>query len=96
MRARQLMNVSSHTDLFYSLLLCYGLLQAVACTAKLSMAVSASLTIDLLRMRREAILDSTSQLSDNFEAILRSAPLQSKDLFGGLVSGLSQTHLFEQ
>ena len=101
-RARQLLGICSYNNAFVGALhqalkedqapvvSIQMLLEALNQSSRHASAVSLSLAAELLQARREDTLASCSSISDNGKRKLRSAPLASKTLFGGLVSEVAE------
>ena len=97
-RLRSLVTIASHADLFsaasYQLLseedfspaALQRLLQAVSRTARHSLVLLLASASDILQLRRDTILYSSSVLMDHSKAKLRATPLNATELFGGLIA----------
>ena len=59
------------------------------------MALSFTFALELLQLRRDSALSSSNALSENAQTSLRSDPMQSSDLFGGLIEKVSSQNLAE-
>ena len=107
-KARKLVAINSHADLFSSaafLLLqqesmsvaaLSRLLDAVAKSIKHATAMSTLLTTELFQARRDAALASSKLLLDNSTYELRNAPINSKSLFDGRIKEIAKSNFEAQ
>ena len=103
-KARKLIAINSHADLFSShAFLCLRqqsmsvtalstLLEAVAKSVKHTTAMSTILTTKIFQARRDAALASSKLLLDNSSYDLRNAPINSKTLFVGRIKEVAKTN----
>ena len=101
-RARKLIAINSHADLFSSTAyLCMQqqtmsmpalsrLLEAIAKSIKHAMAMSTILAREIFRARRDAVLAMSKFLLDNSNHELRNAPINSKTLFGNKIKEVAK------
>ena len=94
-KARKLISINSHADLFsFDAFLCLQqesmsvtalsrLLEAVAKSIKYATAMSTLLTTEIFQARRDAALALLKLLLDNSSFELRNVPINSKKLFDG-------------
>ena len=106
-KARKLVSINSHTDLFSSAaFLCLQqesmsvaasrLLEAVAKSIKHATAMSARLTTEIFQARRDAALASSKLLLDNSSFELRNAPINSKTLFDDRIKEIAKSNFEAQ
>lgn len=108
-KARMLVAVASHADIFsastdallseqsISPLVLRRLMEALAKTTRYSIALSLSLASELLRARRDSCLAANNRmLMPHSKGILRTAPLKSSSLFGGLIKDVAETDWIDQ
>lgn len=101
-RARQLLGICSYNNAFVGalhvatqqdtppLVSIQLLVEALNQSSRHASALAISLAAEMLQARREDILASSTAISENGKRKLRSAPLASKTLFGGLVSDVAE------
>ena len=104
-KMRSLVTMASHADLFsaasfqllsepeLSPLALQRLLQAVSRTSRHSLALLLASASDICQLRRDAALDTTTILLEHSKAKLRAAPLNSAELFGGLIGEVATQDL---
>ena len=102
-KARKLVSINSHADLFSSTaFLCLQqesmlvtalsrLLEAVAKSIKHATAMSTLLTTEIFQARHDAALASSKLLLDNSCYELRNAPIYSKTLFDGRIKEIAKS-----
>ena len=107
-KARKLVSINSHADLFSSAaFLCLQqesmsvaalsrLLEAVAKSIKHATAMSTLLTTEIFKARRDAALASSKLLLDNSSFELRNAPINSKSLFDGRIKEIAKSNFEAQ
>ena len=107
-RARNLVAINSHADLFSSAAyLCLQqesmsvnalsrLLEAVAKSIKHATAMSTILAIELFQARRNAAVASSKFLKDHFSHELRNAPINSQQLFDSKVKEVAKSNFEAQ
>ena len=107
-KARKLVSVNSHADLFSSAaFLCLQqesmsvaalsrLLEAVAKSIKHATAMYTLLTTEIFQARRDAALASSKLLLDNSTYWLRNAPINSKTLFDGRIKEIAKSNFEAQ
>ena len=103
-KARKLIAINSHADLFSSAaFLCQQqqsmsvttlsrLLEAIAKSIKHTTAMSTILTTEIFQARRDAALASLKLLLDNSAYELQNAPINSKTLFAGKIKEVAKTN----
>ena len=107
-KARKLVSINSHADLFSSaaflslqqesmlVAALSRLLEAVAKSIKHATAMSTLLTTELFQARRDAALASSKLLLDNSTYELRNAPINSKTLFDGRIKEIAKSNFEAQ
>ena len=107
-KARKLVSINSHADLFssaaflslqqesMSVAALSRLLEAVAKSIKHATAMSTLLTTELFQARRDAALASSKLLLDNSTCELRKAPINSKSLFDGRIKEIAKSNFEAQ
>ena len=107
-KARKLVAINSHADLFssaaflslqqesMSVAALSRLLEAVAKSIKHATAMSTLLTTELFQARRDAALASSKLLLDNSTYELRNAPINSKSLFDGRIKEIAKSNFEAQ
>ena len=107
-KARKLVSINSHADLFSSAaFLCLQqesmsvaalsrLLEAVTKSIKQSTAMSTLLTTEIFQARRDAALASSKLLLVNSSFELRNAPINSKTLFDGRIKEIAKSNFEAQ
>ena len=107
-KARKLIAINSHADLFSSsAYLCLQqesmsvtalsrLLEAVAKSIKHATAMLTILTTEIFQARRDAGLASSKLLLDNSSYELRNAPINSKTLFDGRIKAVAHYEVQQQ
>ena len=105
-KARKLVSINSHADLFSSAAFLSlqqesvsalsRLLEAVAKSIKHATAMSTLLTTELFQARRDAALASSKLLLDNSTYELRNAPINSKSLFDGRIKEIAKSNFEAQ
>ena len=107
-KARKLVAINSHADLFssaaflslqqesMSIAALSRLLEAVAKSIKHATAMSTLLTTELFQARRDAALASSKLLLDNSTYELRNAPINSKSLFDGRIKEIAKSNFEAQ
>ena len=107
-KARKLVAINSHADLFssaaflslqqesMSVVALSRLLEAVAKSIKHATAMSTLLTTELFQARRDAALASSKLLLDNSTYELRNAPINSKSLFDGRIKEIAKSNFEAQ
>ena len=107
-KARKLVSVNSHADLFSSAaFLCLQqesmsnaalskLLEAVAKSIKHATAMSTLLTTEIFQARRDAALASSKLLLHNSSYELRNAPINSKTLFESRIKEIAKSNFEAQ
>ena len=107
-KARKLVSINSHADLFSSAaFLCLQqesmsvvalsrLLEAVAKSIKHATAMSTLLTSKIFQARRDAALASSKLLLDNSSYELRNTPINSKALFDGRMKEIAKSNFEAQ
>ena len=107
-KARKLVSINSHADLFSSAaFLCLQqesmsvaalsrLLEAVAKSIKHTTTMSTLLTTEIFQARRDAVLASSKLLLDNSSFELRNAPINSKSLFDGRIKEIANSNFEAQ
>ena len=107
-KARKLVSINSHADLFssaaflslqqesMSVAALYRLLEAVAKSIKHATAMSTLLTTELFQARRDAALASSKLLLDNSTYELRNAPINSKSVFDGRIKEIAKSYFEAQ
>ena len=107
-KARKLVSINSHADLFssaaflslqqesMSVAALSRLLEAVAKSIKHATAMSTLLTAELFQARRDAALASSKLLLDNSTYELRNAPINSKSLFDGRIKEIAKSNFEAQ
>ena len=102
-KARKLVSIDSHADLFSSAAyLCLQqesmsvtalsrLVEAVTKSIKHATAMSTLLTTEIFQARRDAALASSKLLLDNSSFELRNAPINSKTLFDGRIKEIAKS-----
>ena len=107
-KARKLVAINSHADLFssaaflslqqesMSVAALSRLLEAVAKSIKHATAMSTLLTTELFPARRDAALASSKLLLDNSTYELRNAPINSKSLFDGRIKEIAKSNFEAQ
>ena len=103
-KARKLVAINSHADLFssaaflslqqesMSVAALSRFLEAVAKSIKHATAMSTLLTTELFQARRDAALASSKLLLDNSTYELRNAPINSKSLFDGRIKEIAKSN----
>ena len=103
-RARKLIAINSHADLFSSAIyLCVKqelisvaalsrLLEAIAKSIKHATAIFTILTTEIFQARRDAALASSKLLLDNSSFELRNAPINSKTSFNGRIKEVAKAN----
>ena len=101
-RARKIMAINSHVDLFSSAAyLCMQqqtmsvpallrLLEAIAKSIKHAMAMSTILAKEIFQARHDGVLATSKILLDSFNHELRNAPINSKTLFGNKIKEVAK------
>ena len=107
-KARKLVAINSHADLFssaaflslqqesMSVAALSRLLEAVAKSIKHATAMSTLLTTELFQARRDTALASSKLLLDNSTYELRNAPINSKSLFDGRIKEIAKSNFEAQ
>ena len=107
-RARKLIAINSHADLFSSAAyLCMQqqtmsmpallrLLEAVAKSIKHATAMSTILATEIFQARRDVVLATSKILPDNSNHELQNAPINSKTLFGNKIKEVAKANLEAQ
>ena len=107
-KARKLVSINSHADLFSSAaFLCLQqesmsvaalskLLEAIAKSIKHATTMSTLLTAEIFQARRDAALASSKLLLDNTSFELRNAPINSKTLFDGRIKDIAKSNFEAQ
>ena len=107
-KARKLVSINSHADLFssaaflslqqesMSVAALSRLLEALAKSIKHATAMSTLLTTELFQARRDAALASSKLLLDNSTYELRNAPINSKYLFYGRIKEIAKSNFEAQ
>ena len=107
-KARKLVSINSHADLFSSAaFLCLQqesmsvaalsrLLEAVAKSIKHATAMSTLLTTKIFQARRNTALASSKLLLDNSSFELRNTPINSKTLFDGRIKEIAKSNFEAQ
>ena len=107
-KARKLVSINSHADLFssaaflslqqesMSVAALFRLLEAVAKSIKHATTMSTLLTTELFQARRDTALASSKLLLDNSTYELRNAPINSKSLFDGRIKEIAKSNFEAQ
>ena len=107
-KARKLVSINSHADLFSSAaFLCLQqesmsvaalsrLLEAVAKSIKHATAISTLLTAEIFQARRDAALASSKLFLDNSSFELRNTPINSKTLLDGRIKEIAKSNFEAQ
>ena len=109
-RARKLVAINSHTDLFSSAAYRYlcmqqqtmsvqalsRLLEAVAKSIRHATAMSTILATEILQARRSAVLDTSKVLLENSNHELRNSPINSKTMFANKIREVAKTNFEAQ
>ena len=107
-KARKLVSINSHADLFSSAaFLCLQqesmsvvalsrLLEAIAKSIKHATAMSTLLATEIFQARWDAALASSKLLLDNSSFELRNAPVNSKTLFDGRIKEIAKSNFEAQ
>ena len=107
-KARKLVSINSHADLFssaaflslqqesMSVAALSRLLEAIAKSIKHATAMSTLLTTELFQARRDTALASSKLLLDNSTYELRNAPINSKSLFNGRIKEIAKSNFEAQ
>ena len=103
-RARKLVEINSHTDLFslaaysclqqesMSITALSRLLEAVAKSIKYATAMSIILATELFQARRDATLATSKLLLENSSYELRNAPINAKSLFDNKIKEIAKAN----
>jgi len=106
-RARTLVTIASHADLFatasfallqaetFSPIALQRLLEASGRAARHSAALALSLSAEILHKRRDVVLETSNVLTPASKDMLRAAPLNAPQLLGGLIEEVIKTDVSE-